>query len=456
VVEAEEDMKEVKNRSANKTGVVEDKVEVVVVEEKQVIRTTGVECFKCGKYDHFAKDCYSRVKCYNCGKVGHFAKDCRSESKKETNFLSEDAEEEGILMISRISGAELSLSCSDNSVWYLDTGASNHMCGDDNLFKELTKVDAGHVSFRDASKVAVKGRGTIWYLQKNNRVGEIRDVNYVPDLKSNILSMGQLMEKGYSVLMKDQVLYLKDKLNQLIARVEMKKNRMYKLDRKIVQERCLKLDVKDEAMKWHFRFGHLHFGGLAELVKKEMVRGLPTVEFEKKFCEECVLGKHPRTSFLRTAEYRAKEQLRLIHIDICGPITIESFSGKRYFISFIDDFSRKTWVYFLKEKSEVFQVLKRFKAMVEKETSMPIKSVRSDRGGEFISFELMKYCEEQRIRRFLTAPYSPQQNGVAESKNRTILDIVRTMLKSKNMPKEFWVKAVQCAIYVQNNVHMLS
>jgi len=188
----------------------------------------------------------------------------------------------------------------------------------------------------------------------------------------------------------------------------MKKNRMYKLDLKIVQERCLKLDVKDEAMMWHFRFGHLHFGGLAELVKKEMVRGLPTVEFETKFCEECVLGKHSRTSLPRTAEYRAKEQLRLIHTDICGPITPEYFSGKRYFISFIDDFSRKTWVYFLKEKSEVFQVFKKFKAMVEKETDMPIKSVRSDRGGEFISSELMKYCEEQGIRRFLTASYSPQ------------------------------------------------
>jgi len=161
----------------------------------------------------------------------------------------------------------------------------------------------------------------------------------------------------------------------------------------------------------------VHFGGLAELVKKEMVRGLPTVEFEKKFCEECVLGKHPRTSFPRTTEYRANEQLRLIHIDICGPITPKSFSGKRYFISFIDDFSRKTWVYFLKEKSEVFQVFKRFKAMVEKETGMPIKSVRSNRGGEFISSELMKYCGEQGIRRFLTAPYSPQQNGVVERKN---------------------------------------
>jgi len=100
------------------------------------------------------------------------------------------------------------------------------MCRDEYLCKELTKVEAEHVSFGDASKVAVKGRGKIWYLQKNNRVGEIRDVYYVPDLKSNILSMGQLMEKGYSILMKDRVLYLKDKFDRLIALVEMKKNRM--------------------------------------------------------------------------------------------------------------------------------------------------------------------------------------------------------------------------------------
>lgn len=88
--------------------------------------------------------------------------------------------------------------------------------------------------------------------------------------------------------------------------------------------------------------------------------------------------------------------------------------------------------------------------MVEKATDRHIKAVRSDRGGEYTSIVFMKYCEEQGIRRFLTAPYSPQQNGVAERKNRTVLDMIRSMLKSKNMSKEFWAEAVQCAIYVQN------
>ena len=92
------------------------------------------------------------------------------------------------------------------------------------------------------------------------------------------------------------------------------------------------------------------------------------MDYKGKFCEECVLSKHVRTSFPKKAQYSAKKPLKLIHIDICGPITPKSFSGKRYFITFIDDFSQKTWVYFLKEKSEAFEVLKKFKVMVEKKT----------------------------------------------------------------------------------------
>jgi GAG-pre-integrase domain len=128
-------------------------------------------------------------------------------------------------------------------------------------------------------------------------------VYYVPDLKTNILSMGQLMEKGYSILMKDRVLHLKDKQGRLVARVEMGRNQMYKLNLRSVRGKYLRVNVEDKASMWHLRFGHLHHGGLKELAKKNMVHGLPNMDYEGKFCEECVLSKQARISFQKKAEY---------------------------------------------------------------------------------------------------------------------------------------------------------
>jgi GAG-pre-integrase domain len=124
-------------------------------------------------------------------------------------------------------------------------------------------------------------------------------VYYVPDLKTNILSMGQLMEKGYSVLMKDRVLHLKDKQGHLVARVEMGRNQMYKLNLRSVREKYLRVNVEYKVSLWHLRFGHLHHDGLKELAKKNMVHGLPDMDYEGKFCEECVLGNKREPYFKR-------------------------------------------------------------------------------------------------------------------------------------------------------------
>ncbi|GJR47637.1 retrovirus-related pol polyprotein from transposon TNT 1-94 [Tanacetum coccineum] len=400
----------------------------------------------CGKYGHFANDCYSD-KCYNCGKFSHIERDCYAEKKVEENMnlvTEEETKDEFLLM------ANINTNTDSKSIWYLDTGASNHMYGHKHLFKELEAVKDGHVSFEDASKVQVKGRGTTSFFKNDGTRGTIENVYFVPDLKSNIMSLGQLMKRGYSVRMNGRVLQLNDRNGMRVARVEMENNKMYKLNLRSMQERCLQVNVDDKVSLWHLRFGHPHLGRLKFLAKRNMVHGLPNIEFTNKFCEECVTGKQTSCSFPKKIEYRATNTLELIHTDICGPISPESFSGKRYFITFIDDYSRKIWVYFLKEKSEAFEVFKKFKVMVEKTTSKFITALRSDRGDEYVSTNFMNFCEEQGIRRFLTASYSPQPNGVAERKNRIILDMVRSMLKSKHIPKEFWAEAVQCTIYVQN------
>lgn len=161
-------------------------------------------------------------------------------------------------------------------------------------------------------------------------------------------------------------------------------------------------------------------------------------------------GKQHREAFPMHSSWRASQKLELIHAYICGPIKPESHSKKRYFISFIDDYSRKTWVSLLAEKSAALESFKKFKALVEKESGCLIKCLRTDRGGEFTSKEFEEYCSSNGIKRQLTAAYTPQQNGVAERKNRTVLNMVRCMLSEKNLPKEFWPDAVKWSVYEQN------
>ncbi|KAL0374367.1 UNVERIFIED_CONTAM: Retrovirus-related Pol polyprotein from transposon TNT 1-94 [Sesamum radiatum] len=127
-----------------------------------------------------------------------------------------------------------------------------------------------------------------------------------------------------------------------------------------------------------------------------------------------------------------------------------------YFVLFIDDYSRKTWVYLLKDKSEVFGKFKKFKAMVENQSGYRIKALRSDRGGEFTSNEFKFFCEQNKIHRPITVPYSPQQNGVAKRNNQTILNMARSMLKCKNLPKEYCLEAISCAVYLMNRSYTKS
>jgi len=155
-----------------------------------------------------------------------------------------------------------------------------------------------------------------------------------------------------------------------------------------------------------------------------MVIGLPMLKSTKEICAVCLTGKQHKMSISKRSLWRASRQLQLVHSDICGPITPISHSGKRYILTFIDDFTRKTWVYFLHEKSEALITFKAFKASVEKEIGTFITCLRTDPGGEFTSNEFREFFKTHGITRQLTASFMPQQNGVAERKNRTIMNAV--------------------------------
>ncbi|RVW76960.1 Retrovirus-related Pol polyprotein from transposon TNT 1-94 [Vitis vinifera] len=168
-------------------------------------------------------------------------------------------------------------------------------------------------------------------------------------------------------------------------------------------------------------------------------------------CESCLEGKMTKRPFSAKGE-RAKVPLEIIHTDVCGPLNVKARGGYEYFVTFIDDYSRYGYVYLIQRKSEAFEKFKEFRAEAEKQLSKSIKTLRSDRGGEYLVYEFKDYLIENGILSQLTAPGTPQQNGVAERRNRTLLDMMRSMMSYSSLPTSFWGYALQTAVYILNIV----
>ena len=159
-----------------------------------------------------------------------------------------------------------------------------------------------------------------------------------------------------------------------------------------------------------------------------MVTSMPPIKLiHDGVCKGCSLGKNVRKPY-SSSNRRSKGILDLIHSDLCGPMTAPSMGGCLYYMIFIDDFSRKTWIYFMKAKTETFAKFQEFKTFIEKQTGSHIRALRSDNGSEFDSHHFTDLCRDSGIERELTVPYKPQQNGVVERKNRTICDVAKAMM----------------------------
>lgn len=298
------------------------------------------------------------------------------------------------------------------------------------------------------------GKGNV-KLTLNNTPYTIREVYYIPELKNNLLSLGQIQERNVTIVIQKGACKLYHDDRGLIVESKMSMNRMFMLfdqtdDGRRSKQQCFQTKIEEAPMLWHERYGHLSHRGMQRLQSKNMVHGLPKFDAQSFTCSDCLIGKQPRNPIPKASMWRAKEVLELVHSDICSPISPISNSGKRYLLCFIDDFSRKGWVYFLKEKSEAFIHFKQFKRKVEKETGKNLKCLRTDRGGEFISNEFTDYCKCQGIRRQLTTAYTPQQNGTAERRNRTVMNMVRALLSTRKVPRFLWAEAVNWTFYVLN------
>jgi len=181
-----------------------------------------------------------------------------------------------------------------------------------------------------------------------------------------------------------------------------------------------------------------------------MVEGMPIVKQVEQVCDGCLLGKQHMKPFPQASKFRARKGLELVHTDLCGHITPKTPGGCSYFLLVVDDYSRYMWVELLKTKDQALDHFKKVIRRAEVESELKLKALRTDRGGEFTSQLFTVFCNEQGIKHYTTTPYTPQQNGVVERRNQTVVEMARCMLKTMSVPAKFWGEAVTTAVYVLN------
>jgi transposase InsO family protein len=339
----------------------------------------------------------------------------------------------------------------DDTVWYLDSGATNHMCGERSAFSNLDSNIKGTVSFGDGSVAKIEGRGTILFASKDGSHRPLTGVYFIPRLTNNIISLGQLDEAGCDICICHGLLKIHDDNRRLLVKVPRTSSRLYILKLQLATPVCLAAHHDDTAWLWHERYDHLHFDALRKLARDGMVRGLPQLDRVHQLCDNCIATKQRRKPFPTQAKGRAEGLIDLVHDDLCGPISPMTPSGKQYFLLLVDDCSRYMWLHLLAAKNDAAATIQSYKALVETETGRRLRVLRTDHGGEFTSVEFAVYCAGEGVQRQHSAPYSSQQNGVVERRNQTIIAMARSLLRAHAMPAMFWGETVMTAVHLLNH-----
>ncbi|GJU31144.1 putative ribonuclease H-like domain-containing protein [Tanacetum coccineum] len=340
---------------------------------------------------------------------------------------------------------------------YWDSGCSRHMTGNISYMSEYEPYNGGYVSFGHGGG-KITSKGTI----KTGKL-EFENVYFVKELKYNLFSVSQICDNKNSVLFTDSeclVLGKDFKLDDdshVLLRTPRQQN-MYSIDLKnIVPHKNLTCLIakapEDESMLWHRRLGHLNFKTMNKLVRNNLVKGLPSKSFENDHtCVACLKGKQYKATCKTKLVNSVSKPLHTLHMDLFGPTSVSSLNHKWYCLVVTDDFSRFTWTFFLTSKNETSSILRNFITEIENLKDLKVKIIRCDKGGEFRNREMDEFCSKKGIKREFSNARTPQQNGVAERRNMTLIEAARTMLVDAKLPVTFWAEAVNTACYVQNRV----
>lgn len=435
--------------SRNKTGETEPNQVAFKVEEKK------------GKYNHNKPSCSSERKCFICDSTSHLAKSCpkNTNSKREkycrtckkSNHWEKDCyfrkkESKKKPEKEKVAFLTYGNDCDDKrKTFVVDSGSSSHMSHDKSLVVNFREKMTEVLVAKKSQCMKVEGVGEI-----EGASCVLENVLYSPDLTKNLISVNAITEKdGVVTFAKDKVVITKD--GNKIMEGTKQGNGLYTVNLDYHEKEVLFTEKTDLALEWHKKLGHMSVSYMKKLVP--MVNGINLCENDfnnlNPVCEVCLQAKQSRFPF-SSERQRATRPLQIIHTDLVGPIEPKTWDGKRYALTFLDDFTNYTKVELLETKNEAEEYIKEYINEAEAFHNLKASKIRCDSGGEYIGNNLKSWCKSRGIILDYTVSHTPQLNGKAERLNRTLLDKTRALLFESNVSKELWGEAIRTSAYLMN------
>ncbi|KAJ1300455.1 hypothetical protein OPQ81_005270 [Rhizoctonia solani] len=462
----------------------------------------SVNKFMCTNFNPQKGPDKSKSKCNNCGKIGHWAAECRgpgggaykqgnqhrnrgeNNKRKHNNStwkppngnarthiaISEKTPQDYVF--STIEN-QISLLNSDSDTWIADSGTTTHITKNRNLFTEYRPTD-GYVMGVTGNEPII-GRGTISLLCPINarkdkyRKIVLTNVAYVPTSPVNLISLSLVTDKGYAIAMEGKQLEIKNKYGRTIIKGSKLSNQtqgsLWKMDVQTITakyaeskhaptiETALIKQTGRTWYEWHKILGHISPAallklGMTDLVDRmEIAESVEGLNFE---CETCIQAKAHVQPFPKESKSKIKEIGELIVTNVWGPARMTSIGRYQYYVSFTNVATRYTHIAFLRHKDKTIDEYKAFETLLNTQLGKKIKHVRFDNGGEFVNKEWIEHMKSKGTILEMTAPYSAQQNGIAEQLNRTLTEKARAMLIKSGAPKHLWSEAITYACYLKN------